>query len=376
MRLLGSQSRQLLSRRALTHPLGRPFGDRAFQPDDRVLLRNKNDRSAPPILTRPLQPGRRVESHRGTVSHDEIIGRKVRDVVQAQTPRSSRGNIGAEYRLHHVTLDEYCRLTRRLVTPIYPSDANLIVSLLDLHPSSHNDERIEMLEAGTGHGSLTLHLGRAIRGSHASLHTIEVSPKFSAHAQEVVKGFRGGIYAENVHFHVGDVSEWVRTEQASRQSGGEPFLAHAFLDLPNAESHLQTVADATKTDGSVIVFNPSITQIIQCATKVKDDGIPLDLETVIELGLNGSSGGREWDVRFVRPRATLKKDSEQDLEDVPPSDESLPEVSDGDSDVSTRASVEDAANTNKWSLVCRPKVGDRITGGGFLGVWRKHRDMR
>ncbi|KAM3419030.1 hypothetical protein BST61_g4985 [Cercospora zeina] len=356
MRLLGSQSRALLFRRAFTRPAGRPFSDRPFQPDDRVLLRNKNDRSAPPILTRPLRPGRRVESHRGTVLHDEIIGRKVRDVVQAQTPRSTRGSVGAEYRLHHVTLDEYCRLTRRLVTPIYPSDANLIVSLLDLHPSPHQDERIEILEAGTGHGSLTLHLGRALRGSHAGLHTIEVSPKFSAHAQEVVKGFRGGIYAENTHFHVGDVSDWVRTEHASRQSGGEPFLAHAFLDLPNAESHLQTIADATKTDGSVIVFNPSITQIIQCATKVKDDGIPLDLETVIELGLNGSSGGREWDVRFVRPRAMLKKNLEQDSEDVPPANESPSELDDGDSDVSTRAPVEDTGNTNKRSLVCRPKL--------------------
>ncbi|CAK1355477.1 uncharacterized protein RHO25_000838 [Cercospora beticola] len=376
MRLLGSQSRALLFQRALKPSFGRPFSDRPFQPEDRVLLRNKNDRTAPPILTRPLRPGRRVESHRGVVLHDDIIGRQVRDVVQAQTPRSSRGNVGAQYRLHHVTLDDYCRLTRRLVTPIYPSDANLIVSLLDLH-SPHEDERIEILEAGTGHGALTMHLSRAIRGTgNACLHTIEVSPKFSAHAQEVVKGFRGGIYAENVNFHVGDVSEWVRKEQESRQSGGDPFLSHAFLDLPNADSHLQTIAQAIKTDGSLIVFNPSITQIIQCATKVKENGIQLDLDTVVELGLNGSSGGREWDVRFVRPRATLRKDHEQDLQEAQPSDEASPGAVDEDPVVSTSTPVEDATDMHKWSLVCRPKVGDRITGGGFLGVWRKHRDMR
>lgn len=377
MGLLGSQSLASHFRRVAAScctrvTARRLFSERPFQPNDLVLLRNKNDRYAPPILTRPLKAGRRIESHRGVVLHDDIIGKLVRDVVQAQTPRTTKGTVGAEYRLHQVTLDDYCRLSRRLVTPIYPADANLIVSLLDLHPATAEDEshaRMEILEAGTGHGSLTLHLSRALRSCHAKLHTVELSAKFSAHAQDVVKGFRGGIYAQDVDFHVGDVSQWIQQEKASRENGEAPFLAHAFLDLPSADTHLATVANALKTDGTLIVFNPSITQITECATKVKDEGIQLDLETVIELGLNGSSGGREWDVRFVRPRAAQKQDSEQGLSEA----DSAPVLEQEDSEIKLPESA--TPEPRKWSLVCRPKVGERITGGGFLGVWRKHRDM-
>lgn len=111
----------------------RLLSDRPFQADDLVLLRNKNDRTAPPILSKPLKPGRRIESHRGVVLHDDLIGRRVRDVVRAQTPRSTKGTVGAEYRLHQVTLDDYCRLSRRLVTPI--------VSLFHGLNSQHKKER-------------------------------------------------------------------------------------------------------------------------------------------------------------------------------------------------------------------------------------------
>ena len=252
----------------------------------------------------------------------------------------------------------------------------MIVSLLDLHPADTEDkdhDRMEILEAGTGHGALTMHLSRAIRNSHATLHTIEVSPKFSAHAQEIIKGFRGGVYAQNVNFHVGDVSAWIAQETVSREiDGNKPFLAHAFLDLPNADAHVGSLAGALKTDGMLIVFNPSISQITEVAKKVKDEGIQLHLEKVIELGVNGGSGGREWDVRFVRPRADQRKEMQrEEVAETEDSQQSDPAAN--DTEPNAEKSKSEAV---KWSLVCRPKVGDRIIGGGFLGVWRKHRDMR
>lgn len=359
---------------------------RPFAPGDLVILRQKIDRSAPPILTKPLKPGRRIEGHKGVIKHDDIIGKRVRDIVKSGHTRSTREP--TEYRLHEVTLEEYTRLSRRLVTPIYPADANLIVSLLDLHPDAIEPEDgapqldIEILEAGTGHGALTLHLSRAIHAANnavrvnsedahewkaqrrAVIHTTDVSSQFSAHAQTVVEGFRRGIYKRNIDFHVGDVSEVLKTLHQSRNSSS--FLSHAFLDMPAADAHLATVADALRTDGTLIVFNPSITQIIACATKVKEQGIPLDLEKVVELGVNGGSGGREWDVRFVRPRS-----AEPSPEKLLTSDT---DTSDGEDSLNQCASV--SAVDKAWSLVCRPKVGERIVGGGFLGVWKKQRNVR
>lgn len=291
------------------------------------------------------------------------------------------------------------------------------------------------LEAGTGHGALTLHLSRAIHSANyakptkseprpftsdeptvqqeqnqvveedadaehtpliawkaarrAVIHSIDVSPKFSKHARKVVRGFRHGMYADNVDFHVGDVSEWVKGEFLRRANDEihvepsadtppseqdstpehvvptmrSPFLSHAFLDLPATHTHLSTVAKALRTDGVLVVFNPSITQIAECVQKIKQENLPLFMEQTLELGTNGTSGGREWDVRAVKPRATIKK------EEVQP-DSSSDGIQVG-RDI--EQSKSDAEN-NIWSLVCRPKVGERIVGGGFLGVFRKMKD--
>ncbi|KAK4547026.1 hypothetical protein LTR36_001247 [Oleoguttula mirabilis] len=385
---------------------------RPFFAGDHVILRPTNDRSATPVLSRSLRPGRRIDTHKGVIPHEDIIGKRVRDVIRTATTKA--GKQGVEYRLHEVKLEEYVRLTKRLVTPLYPQDARLIVGLLDLHPDppawgqSPDEPKLEILEAGTGHGALTLFLSRAIHAANplfprettqlddegeaavqqwkatrrALIHTIEISPKYSAHAQKVVQGFRHGTYHHNVDFHVGNVSDWTRAALKARHD--QPFLSHAFLDLPGAETHLGTVASALRTDGTLIAFNPSITQIMAALEKVKDDKVPLELERVIELGVNGGSGGREWDVRAVRPRASLKAAS------MP-----VPACIEGESVVGAAVAAEDSGvelsrdeepqvagpsteteGKNEWKMVCRPKVGDAIVGGGFLGVFRKLRDMR
>ncbi|SMR42427.1 unnamed protein product [Zymoseptoria tritici ST99CH_1E4] len=391
MRLLLLDSRRQATSGLLRVPARRWIGDKPYVADDIVLLRQKLDRWAPPILTRPLKPGRRIEGHRGVIQHDDIIGKSVRDVVEARTVKSNKAP--TEYRIHNVTLEDYVLLSRRLVTPIYPPDANLIVNILDLHPEASIESlekpKLEILEAGTGHGALTLHLSRAIHAANsgsrtqndeseddaknrrrAIIHSIDVSSKFSDYAQTVVAGFRRGMYSRNVDFHVGGVSDWVKTAQEAR--GVKTFLSHAFLDLPSADAHLETVSEALDTDGTLIAFNPSITQIIECATKVKNQGIPLDLDRVVELGVNGGTGGREWDIRFVRPRAMLKLEAERALAEKENKD-----VGGNDAGVEIEASESGAVGSDRpYHMVCRPKVGDSISGGGFLGIWKKRRDMR
>jgi tRNA (adenine57-N1/adenine58-N1)-methyltransferase len=75
----------------------------------------------------------------------------------------------------------------------------------------------------------------------------------------------------NIDFHTGSVSGWVASALAARND--EPFLSHAFLDLPNADTHLENVAKAAEVDGILIVFNASITQINECAFKIKQESI-------------------------------------------------------------------------------------------------------
>ena len=346
---------------------------------------------------------------------------------------------------------------------MYPADANFIVSLLDIHASPPTspggDEQIQILEAGTGHGALTLYLARAIHASNpllpqevferldanlkerlrqdagvqmtkptseaeegtesspttlpetnsnaettlptaeqwktqrgAVIHTLDISSKHSHLAQKNLYGFRRGMYAGDVNFHIGDLSDWIdqrldaKKGEDQQSSADSPFLSHVILDLPGSDRHIEKVASALHIDGKLIVFNPSLTQIASCVEVIRKLKLPLFLDNVVETGPS-MTGGRDWDVRAVRPRALMKAEMERNVplgakDATPNADE-----------VGTNTSVEnDEAEFEKqdgeqarlpeeeptgWEMVCRPKVGHRMIAGGFLGVFTKmkHRNL-
>ncbi|PGH01812.1 hypothetical protein GX51_04992 [Blastomyces parvus] len=390
-----------------------------FQEGDRVLLNVKN-----PILTKPLKKDERTKLPRGYIEHTEIIGKGPRDPIKA--------NKGATYRATHPTFEDYIVRTPRLVTPIYPADANLIVSLLDIHvtppaPGGEPNEPLEILEAGTGHGSLTLHLARAINAANtypptrppysqrqilelpetkkkavaveeekkedpeiqakneelqrdwdawraqrnAVVHTVDVSPHYSQHAENVVRGFRRGIYVGNVDFYVSSVEKWIKEQVARRstnQDSPDPFLSHVILDMPSAHLRIPDVAPIMKDDAVLAVFAPSITQIGDCADLIWKQKLPFFQEKVVELG-TGISSGRLWELRIAVKRSTNDSISRET-----PAEEALDETAEDSSDTA----VEEVPSPTKGSnttgdevLVCRPQVGARIAGGGFVGIWRR-----
>ncbi|PLB38769.1 tRNA (adenine-N(1)-)-methyltransferase [Aspergillus candidus] len=401
-----------------------------FQPGDRVVIHHKN-----PKLTKPLKSGDKTDLPRGYLTHDSIIGHGVRERFRAHK--------GIDHRVTHPTLEEYVTLTPRKVTPIYGPDANLIASLLDIHvaPPTEGDHEppLEILESGTGHGSLTLHLARTIQAANpapptipfksqiqyledrptrpeeedperanktqetteeedaanavqqewdawrtqrrrAVIHTVDVSGKFSAHAEKVVRGFRRGLYAGNVDFHVGPVEDWIAAQNKQRSSSSssssspsdttttEPYLSHVILDMPSADQRIAHVAPVLKPGGTLIVFAPSITQIGECVQLIRKQGLPFAMEKAVELGA-GISGGRLWDVRLAvkKSRAdpacwTESSTTTEDSESRSTSPSSANEESD---DASSPAVADEGV------LVCRPKVGARVVGGGFVGLWTR-----
>ncbi|EUC47723.1 hypothetical protein COCMIDRAFT_3350 [Bipolaris oryzae ATCC 44560] len=379
---------------------------RYFTKGDLVLLREKKDTHDGRLVK--LQASKSTGTHLGVVQHADIIGRQPRQIVQS--------NKGASYRIHDPTLAEYVRLTPRLVTPIYPSDANLIISLFDINvdrPSAglSTDPPLEILEAGTGHGALTLHLSRAIHAANppiprapahsgsedgpedavylgesvsdlqhsyleswkqsrrAILHTLDISPKYSQHAKKIVEGFRHGMYAANVDFHVGDVSDWISKQRRTRRTQ-QPFLSHVFLDLPNPTHHLPNVAPVLHVNGLLAVFNPSITQVAECVEAIREQKLPYLLEQVVELGAGTI---REWDVRAVKPRATLQKSSAEQTS-APSgnrSQDSETEQASRDGELEAALNKQKEEEEEKWAMVCRPKAGQQVIGGGFLGLWRR-----
>ncbi|KAI1977994.1 hypothetical protein LOZ53_002700 [Ophidiomyces ophidiicola] len=387
-----------------------------FEEGDVVIVNGRH-----PLLTAPLGKNKSTGVSRGSIEHNDIIGKAPRDLVQARK--------GPQYRITFPTLEEYATLSPRLVTPVYPADASLIVSLLDIHvPSPVNDgmlgEPLEILEAGTGHGSLTLHLSRAINGANscppriprrlrrdtvsqndnksvlkneeslvsggiepsqqawnawrsqrrAIIHTIEVSAKHSTHAEKIVRGFRRGMYAGNVDFYVSSVEEWIENENRRRKKPllsdtPKPYLSYVILDMPSAHLRIPNVSPILKVDGLLAVFMPNVTQIGDCVKIIKDKRLPLRMEKAVELG-TGISNGRLWDIRMAIRRSKPVPASEE-AEKTQPGKEKNEEVSDITSQDAVAAIGPEEPRAGDPVLVCRPKVGDRIVGGGFIGLWRR-----
>lgn len=299
---------------------------------------------------------------------------------------------------------------------MYSADASLIVSLLDIHatPSfggQHDGPSLEILEAGTGHGALTLHLARAIHAGNASipavegsqgqpvtkypkqlrqatLHTVELSKQHSENAKKVVRGFRRGLYSNDIDFHVGSVSDWIDQQIDLRQLRGKDdkgFLSHIILDMPSSYKHIGKAASVLLSQGNLILFNPSITQIIDAVETIWENRVPVYLDRVLELG-HTLTGGKEWDVRAFKPRAVAQAEQEERIaggrneirtdvasnEDEPGSMEDS--SGEGSDETLLTESVQAdnlAKETQGFEMICRPKAFSRVVGGGFLGIWKK-----
>ena len=194
------------------------------------------------------------------------------------------------------------------------------------------------------------------------------------------------MYANNVEFYVGDVSEWIDQQILSRRRMPEDdktFLSHAILDIPDANKHVEKAASVLKINGNLLVFSPSISQIMSVVDLVQRENTPLLLSAVLELGHN-MTGGREWDVRTVVPRAQMRNggnttsasskcEGGADYGEVIVEGEEAAELS---AKIEFEHRVEQAtqASNSDVQMVCRPKVGGMIKGGGFVSVWKKMKD--
>lgn len=198
----------------------------------------------------------------------------------------------------------------------------------------------------------------------AVLHTVDISEAFSARAENVVRGFRRGIYAGNVDFYVAPVELWI-DEQIRRRSNTDPFLSHAILDMPAAHEKIERVIQVLKDDGILVVFMPSVTQISECVKLIGEKRLPLMLEKAVELG-TGISSGRLWDIRMTK----VKRSSTQRI-DSGVDEQGEAEESERGEEVDMDAESQSTETERESVLVCRPKVGTKVVGGGFVGLWRK-----
>ena len=103
------------------------------------------------------------------------------------------------------------------------------------------------------------------------------------------------------------------------------------------------------------------------------------MEKTLELG-TGLSSGRLWDVRLVTPKA---QKTDRSILLAEKAEEAVAREGDGIEEAEESGRVEGSEvegsldnqvgeeEKEEQVLVCRPKVGEKIVGGGFVAVFRK-----
>ena len=157
-----------------------------FVVGDRVQLTDAKGRK----FTVLLDEGKQFHTHRGAISHDDLIGSPEGSIVSATS--------GTQYLALRPLLVDYVLSMPRGAQVIYPKDAAQIVLEGDIFPGAR------VLEAGAGSGALTCSLLRAV-GADGEVVSFEIRDDHAEHAIRNVETFFGG-RPDNWHLTVDDLA--------------------------------------------------------------------------------------------------------------------------------------------------------------------------
>lgn len=222
-------------------------GDRALSPGDIVQITDDRGRHH----TLVLQPGATFHTHRGSINHDELLGRPEGIVV------TTTG--GTRYVALRSLLEDFVLSMPRGAAVIYPKDSARIAMLTGLRPGW------SVLEAGAGSGALTCTLLQTV-GAQGRVVSCERRPDFADTARaNVTRWF--GEEPEAWTLHVGDLADrpW------------DPALSGAFdavvLDMLDPWEHIDTVAAALRPGGVLVVYVATTTQLSRIAEDLRSHGL-------------------------------------------------------------------------------------------------------
>jgi tRNA (adenine57-N1/adenine58-N1)-methyltransferase len=197
-----------------------------FEAGDQVQLTDPKGRHHQLVLT----PGKSFFTHRGSISHDDLIGAPDGSVV------TSSG--GTPYVALRPLLADYTLAMKRGAAVVYPKDAAQIVAMADIFPGAR------VIEAGAGSGALTCWLLRAV-GTGGRVTSYERRPDFADIAQRNVEHFFGGPPA-NWRLVPGDFGG----KDEPGGDGAADEVGVAALSAENFDDR-RSVAGVTNPDGPV-----------------------------------------------------------------------------------------------------------------------------
>ena len=238
-----------------------------FRAGDRVQLTDAKRRH----FTITLTPGESFFTHKGGISHDDIIGQHEGTVVQS--------HLGGEYLcFRHLLVDHVLSMPRGAAV-IYPKDAAQIIVEGDIFPGAR------VLEAGAGSGAMSMGLLRAV-GETGRLISYEGREDHIGYARDNVVEQTGGQPA-NWDLRLGDLRD------VTPEDVGE--IDRVVLDMLEPWECLGTVRDVLIPGGVFMTYVATVPQLMKVMEGIRELGCftePRAWESLV----------REWKVEGLATR--------------------------------------------------------------------------
>jgi tRNA (adenine57-N1/adenine58-N1)-methyltransferase len=217
-----------------------------------------------------LQEGRTFFTNRGSIQHDDLIGRP--------EGLSITSSAGGEYLVFRPLLNEFVVSMPRGAAVVYPKDAAQIVAMADIFPGAR------VVEAGAGSGALTCSLLRAV-GPDGLVSSYERRKEFAEVAEQNVTQFFDGRHPA-WKLTVGDLVESLDDQDVDR----------VVLDMLAPWECIDRVAEALTPGGLVCAYVATTTQLGRTVETLRAHGgftEPRPWETLV----------RDWHVEglAIRP---------------------------------------------------------------------------
>jgi len=213
-----------------------------FAAGDRIQLTDSKGK----LYSFTITPGKEWHTHKGWITHDDLIGLPEGSVVSTTA--------GLSFSAFKPLLADFVLTMRRGATIVYPKDAAMIIGVADVFPGAR------VLEAGVGSGALTISLLRAV-GEKGSVHSIERREDFADIARANVNEYFTSQTA-NWKLDVGDLQD---------QSFDSEF-DRVVLDMLAPWECIDIAAKALRPGGVFLAYVATSTQLSATAEALKTDG--------------------------------------------------------------------------------------------------------
>lgn len=199
------------------------------QPGDLALLAGKTHKN---FIVR-LSPGEKLQTHRGILDHDRVIGQAWGSQVFS--------HLGNPFYILKPSLGDLLLGMRRATQIMYPKDIGFILVTMGIGPGQH------VLEAGTGSGALTIAFAHAV-GHQGRVTTYELRQDIQVLARSNLR--RLGL-DDRVVFKHRDIAEGFDEREVDA----------IFLDLPRPEDYIGQVRYSLRSGGYFGCILPTANQV-------------------------------------------------------------------------------------------------------------------